>query len=144
MVKSMRSYAQLNQSRQNLFGVISFCENTIDCRRKLQLQVLASFSRLAREDSHPALQYFGEKFDPVNCHETCDNCRDAANAQVIRRDVTKYIQAVIKIVRAIGSGYTMVYVRDLLRGAKDAKFTTKAKRSGHLNAPGKGEGTLQS
>jgi hypothetical protein len=39
MVKSMRSYAQLNQSRQNLFGVISFCENSIDCRRKLQLQV---------------------------------------------------------------------------------------------------------
>lgn len=78
MVKSMRSYAQLNQSRQNLFGVISFCENAIDCRRKLQLQ------------------YFGEKFDPVNCHETCDNCRDAANAQVIKRDVTKYVQAVIR------------------------------------------------
>lgn len=80
MVKSMRSYAQLNQSRQNLFGVISFCENAIDCRRKLQLQ------------------YFGEKFDPVNCHETCDNCRDAANAQVIKRDVTKYVQAVIRSV----------------------------------------------
>lgn len=122
MVKSMRSYAQLNQSRQNLFGVISFCENAIDCRRKLQLQ------------------YFGEKFDPVNCHETCDNCRDAANAQVIKRDVTKYVQAVIRIVRAIGSGHTMVYVRDLLRGAKDAKFTAKLKRSGHANVPGKGEG----
>lgn len=34
----------------------------------------------------------------------------------------------------------MVYVRDLLRGAKDAKFTAKAKRSGHMNVPGKGEG----
>lgn len=35
----------------------------------------------------------------------------------------------------------MVYVRDLLRGAKDAKFTAKLKRSGHANVPGKGEGT---
>jgi hypothetical protein len=34
----------------------------------------------------------------------------------------------------------MVYVRDLLRGAKDAKFTAKVKRAGHLNVAGKGEG----
>lgn len=53
MVKSMRSYAQLNQSRQNLFGVISFCENTIDCRRKLQLQVRSLPCSTARCISSP-------------------------------------------------------------------------------------------
>lgn len=44
----------------NLFEMISFCENVTDCRRKLQLE------------------YFGERFDRQQCMSNtitaCDNC----------------------------------------------------------------------
>lgn len=35
---------------------VSYCENDVDCRRLLQLM------------------HLGEKFDPINCKRTCDNC----------------------------------------------------------------------
>jgi len=47
---------------QNLFRIVSYCENKADCRRTLQLN------------------YFGETFDDKKCilnkETTCDNCRN--------------------------------------------------------------------
>lgn len=47
---------------QNLFRIVSYCENKADCRRTLQLN------------------YFGETFDDNKCisnkETACDNCRN--------------------------------------------------------------------
>lgn len=56
--KGEGSFEQKQQQRENLREVIQFCENKIDCRRQM------------------VLHYFGERFDPANCHRTCDNCQE--------------------------------------------------------------------
>lgn len=55
---------------QNLFRIVSFCENKTDCRRTLQLN------------------YFGEVFDDNICisnkESACDNCRNKVNMAWIK------------------------------------------------------------
>ena len=52
---------QKQRNRDNLRDVIKYCENQIDCRRKL------------------ILLYFNENFNPADCHATCDNCEAPGN-----------------------------------------------------------------
>lgn len=50
---------------QNLFRIVSYCENKADCRRSVQLN------------------YFGEQFNDDLCisnkETACDNCRNKVN-----------------------------------------------------------------
>ena len=46
------------RTTENLSKMISYCENGYDCKRMQQLE------------------YFGESFDPKDCKQTCDNCKN--------------------------------------------------------------------
>ncbi|RKP08099.1 P-loop containing nucleoside triphosphate hydrolase protein [Thamnocephalis sphaerospora] len=103
--------------KANLRQVIQYCENMTDCRR---MQVLA---------------YFGERFDPAQCHKTCDNCR--ANLKFESRDVTADTQRVIELVEQLsGAKHTLLQFVDIFRGVRSAK----AKSSGHDRARNFGVG----
>ncbi|ELP91444.1 DNA helicase hus2, putative [Entamoeba invadens IP1] len=65
-------------SRDNLNQVISYCENTVDCRRTM------------------VLRYFGENFDPKWCNKTCDNCYNPAQTEIV--DLTEIGKYVVKLV----------------------------------------------
>ncbi|KAJ1330060.1 hypothetical protein BSLG_009782 [Batrachochytrium salamandrivorans] len=71
------NFDQKERQRNNLRQVISYCENSIDCRRQ---QVLA---------------YFGERFEKESCKQTCDNCRRDAGSTV--RDITDIAQSIVKL-----------------------------------------------
>lgn len=53
---------------QNLFRVVTYCENQVDCRRKIQLN------------------YFGETFNDDSCvankETTCDNCQNKVKVNI--------------------------------------------------------------
>ncbi len=49
---------QLQNNIESINGMVSYCENTIECRRAL------------------LLRHFGENFDQGLCKGTCDNCRE--------------------------------------------------------------------
>nr|CAG8465936.1 8318_t:CDS:10 [Entrophospora candida] len=59
---------QKQQQLLNLFSMMKSCENNIDCRRQ-QL-----------------LGYFAENFNPAECQQTCNNCRELINHQVVETD----------------------------------------------------------
>ncbi|KAI3774488.1 hypothetical protein L1987_49046 [Smallanthus sonchifolius] len=66
----------LETNTENLLRMVSYCENVVDCRRFLQLI------------------HFGEKFDPVSCRKTCDNCFKAQN--LVEKDVTEIAMHLVK------------------------------------------------
>eukprot|EP01112_Ceratiomyxa_fruticulosa_P016719 TRINITY_DN5094_c1_g1_i1.p1 TRINITY_DN5094_c1_g1~~TRINITY_DN5094_c1_g1_i1.p1 ORF type:complete len:468 (+),score=87.10 TRINITY_DN5094_c1_g1_i1:374-1777(+) len=87
-------------NKRALQHVVEYCENTIDCRRVLQLR------------------YLGEVFDKQNC-SGCDNCSN--KAPIIKKDVTKDAQNLLAIVKALNRE-TLPYVTDVFRGSKIKKI----------------------
>jgi len=78
----------------NLYRVVQYCENKIDCRRAQQIH------------------YFGEKdFDSSQCKESpdtiCDNCM--INEQQQQIDITEDAKSIIKAVNDICHGGNMNY-----------------------------------
>lgn len=94
--------AQKENNKDNVRRVVQFCINETDCRR---MQVLS---------------YFNEAFDPRDCHETCDNCKNPGGAP--KSDVTAVAQDAVGLVRSIeGDQVTMLYAVDVFYGSKAAK-----------------------
>lgn len=60
-----------------------YCQNDVTCRR---VQVL---------------RYFGQSFDPVECHKNCNNCLDSRPAQTI--DLTDAGIDMLRLVQSFGS-----------------------------------------
>ncbi|CAO3569847.1 unnamed protein product [Mortierella alpina] len=109
---------QKQRQRDNLKQMIMYCENKMDCRRA---QVLS---------------YFGEHFSPLDCANTCDNCRRGGVYQ--SKDVSTEAKAIIGFVRKLVydedlstpmdlrnyapqygvDRYTLLYLVDLFRGSK--------------------------
>ncbi|XP_035730274.1 Bloom syndrome protein homolog isoform X1 [Vespa mandarinia] len=108
----------------NLFKMVSFCENKTDCRRALQLN------------------YFGEIFNREKCIENkssaCDNCR--CKAEFTMLDATNHARQIMKAVREINqrknSKLTLVFLTDIFKGS-DLK---KIRESGLTNHPLYGQG----
>ncbi|XP_011638827.2 Bloom syndrome protein homolog [Pogonomyrmex barbatus] len=88
----------------NLSTMVQFCENTIDCRRSLQLN------------------YFGESFDRQQCISNkitaCDNCR--CKGEITKLDVTEDAKEIIKAVRDINNEkkckLTIVFLINIFKG----------------------------
>ncbi|KAH6575819.1 hypothetical protein BASA62_001752 [Batrachochytrium salamandrivorans] len=115
------NFDQKERQRNNLRQVISYCENSIDCRRQ---QVLA---------------YFGERFEKESCKQTCDNCRRDAGSTV--RDITDIAQSIVKLVRAThNQKVTINHCVDVFRGMKHAKI----KSMYHDELPEHGAGKMYS
>eukprot|EP00096_Caligus_rogercresseyi_P008925 TRINITY_DN2925_c0_g1_i1.p1 TRINITY_DN2925_c0_g1~~TRINITY_DN2925_c0_g1_i1.p1 ORF type:complete len:454 (-),score=102.15 TRINITY_DN2925_c0_g1_i1:268-1629(-) len=95
----------------NLYSMVRYAENTMDCRRAIQLQ------------------YFGEVFDPRICKNnektTCDNCRSSHRT---KSDVTSMCKSIIDMVIRLSGrprfdqkNFTINHMVDTLRGMKNKK-----------------------
>ncbi|XP_063216247.1 recQ-like DNA helicase BLM isoform X3 [Bacillus rossius redtenbacheri] len=105
----------------NLWRMVSFCENRTDCRRAQQLN------------------YFGEMFSREQClanrSTACDNCLQQDDYKVM--DVTEDCKAIVKCVMEIcgeasqrwTSNFTLLHIVDIFKGS-DSK---KIKEAGHNN-----------
>jgi len=91
------------RNRENLYKMMRYCENEVDCRRAM------------------TLQYFGEDFDPTGCNGTCDNC--ASNCSVQVQDCTEAAKAIVSIVEDLGAcNMTTKDVVDVFSGSTNQKI----------------------
>ncbi|KAJ3675195.1 hypothetical protein LUZ60_004237 [Juncus effusus] len=81
----------------NLLRMVSYCENNVDCRRFLQLL------------------HLGEKFNPNNCHKTCDNCSKSLN--LVEKDVTHIAKHLVELVLATKQNYSSSHLLEVYRGS---------------------------
>ncbi|XP_076626851.1 Bloom syndrome helicase [Colletes latitarsis] len=111
--------AVLKTHMDNLFKMVSFCENKTDCRRTLQLN------------------YFGEVFSREQCiankATSCDNCRNKDDFTML--DATDHAKQIMKAVRDINQtkqcNLTLVFLTDIFKGS-DLK---KIRESGLTKLP---------
>lgn len=75
------------------------------------------------------LRYFGEFFDPQNCHQTCDNCkRRTESAEKVVTDLTNHMRNIARIVHAIhmkrkrAPFATGNHIADVYTGSKSSKI----------------------
>ncbi|XP_022183329.1 Bloom syndrome protein homolog [Myzus persicae] len=114
---------------QNLFRIVSYCENKADCRRTLQLN------------------YFGETFDDSKCisnkETACDNCQNKAAFKYI--DVTEDSIEIVKTIKELcGSGggswnnnFTLIHIIDIFKGSSNQKI--KSHNHDKLSLHGRGK-----
>ena len=97
--------SQLENNLESLNGMVSYCENAIECRRSL------------------LLRHFGETFNKGLCKGTCDNCRNnqKSGKTYVTKDVTQDVLNVIAIVRETGQTHSLTHIVDVFRGSKCAK-----------------------
>ena len=108
----------------NLYRMVSYCLNRLDCRR----------SQL--------LNYFGQNFDRKDCISnkatTCDNCNSIGN--LIKLDVTQEAKLAIEAARQLSSGsgwgnnITVNHLCEIFKGAKTKKLID----AGHNRHPAYG------
>ncbi|CAL7945068.1 unnamed protein product [Xylocopa violacea] len=111
--------AVIKTHMDNLFKMVSFCENKTDCRRALQLN------------------YFGEIFDRQQCiankSTSCDNCRCKDDFTML--DATNDAKQILRAVRDINQNrtcnLTLVFLTDIFKGS-DLK---KIRESGLTKLP---------
>lgn len=106
-------YNQKQRQRENLRDVIKYCENRVDCRRKL------------------VLLYFNENFDARLCHATCDNCQ--STQKLVTTDRTALSKAVLLLVKSINSRLTLNQLLDIFRGSQ-AKLYARHQCLPHFGA----------
>ena len=116
---------QLQNNIESINGMVSYCENTIECRRVL------------------LLRHFGENFDPGICHGTCDNCRNnLKNGRTyVTKDVTEDVLNIISIVQETGQKHSLTHIVDVFRGSNNAKV--RKNNHNKVKAFGKGGSWLK-
>ncbi|KAL5967758.1 hypothetical protein TSMEX_004456 [Taenia solium] len=94
-----------------LFKMVSYCDNVIDCRRRL------------------ILAHFGEAFDPADCALVvgceCDTCHLAEYQKLAQRDLTVDAKGLVEAVSALVQrrrNVTLNYLVDVFRGAQTAQI----------------------
>lgn len=110
--------------------MIAYCEDKIECRRKL------------------VLRYFGEDFDKTKCFRSCDNCQ--RNTKFIEKDITADVRNLVELsiihfqitlIFLVGLIFkdkiTLIHIAEVFRGGKNAKI----KKAGHDTIKGHGSGS---
>ncbi|XP_067935210.1 recQ-like DNA helicase BLM isoform X2 [Watersipora subatra] len=99
----------------NLWRMVSYCENSMDCRRVQQLE------------------YFGEYFDKSLCSEypnaACDNCssKDVFIEKDVTEDAKKVCIGVKELLGPVSSrpaNFTLKHLVDIFRGAQTSKIAS--------------------
>lgn len=106
--KGEGSAQQKQRQSESLRDIIQYCENRLDCRRKL------------------ILQYFGESFLPSDCHKTCDNCENSK--ETTTTDYTEEARNCLLLMKSITGKVTLIQLADSFRGA----MTKKSQNHQHL------------
>ncbi|XP_025411035.1 Bloom syndrome protein homolog isoform X1 [Sipha flava] len=113
---------------QNLFRIVSYCENKADCRRTLQLN------------------YFGETFNDNQCisnkETACDNCQNKASFKYI--DVTEDSIEIVKTIKELcnsssnwNNNFTLIHLIDIFKGSTNQKIKTNNHDKLSLHGRGK-------
>ncbi|XP_047959187.1 ATP-dependent DNA helicase Q-like 4A isoform X2 [Salvia hispanica] len=97
----------LETNTENLLRMVSYSENDVDCRRLLQLI------------------HFGEKFDPINCLKTCDNC--SKNHICVEKDVTEIAKQLVELVKITRQQFSTAHLLEVYRGS----LSQYVKKHGH-------------
>ena len=85
--------------------MVQFCENITDCRR---VQIL---------------NYLGEEFSSEECANTCDNCRNMSQSEVVEKDMTQESQSVILSITMLSHvNMTLVQISEIFRGCQTQKI----------------------
>jgi superfamily II DNA helicase RecQ len=114
-----KSAATLQMETDNLLRMVAFCENDVDCRRKM------------------LLSHFDEAFDPQMCNGSCDNCcGKGGSGTIVDQDNTELAIKLCKLVHNMGHGYTMLYINDVFRGSNQKMIRER----GHNSLDGWGAG----
>jgi bloom syndrome protein len=125
MIMAEGTYQQQRVHIDNLYRMVQYCENRVDCRRE-QL-----------------LEYFAEKFDRSKCKSSqetvCDNCSSGVeykslNVSELGKAITLSVQ---QVCNSHSSQYTIPHYIDLLKGSN----SNKVKASGHSCLPLYNQGT---
>lgn len=104
-----------------LQNVMMYCENGIDCRRKL------------------VLSYFNEEFDAKDCHKNCDNCCNSFKVATEERNVTEDAKKIVKLVSELqDSRVTLIYCQDIFKGSRNSKIVQAGHTELEYHAAGKG------
>ncbi|KZS99316.1 ATP-dependent DNA helicase [Sistotremastrum niveocremeum HHB9708] len=101
LIKDSEKTSEEEKERQleGVRAVVKYCQNDVDCRR---VQVL---------------RYFGQGFDPRECHKACNNCLDEREQKT--EDMTTAAKSLLNLVQALGRKERMTKVQclDVFRGA---------------------------
>ncbi|XP_071691559.1 ATP-dependent DNA helicase Q-like 4A isoform X2 [Rutidosis leptorrhynchoides] len=127
-VKHMLSHGSVEQSSfvpgrlletntANLLRMVSYCENDVDCRRYLQLV------------------HFGEKFDPVRCSKTCDNC--LSTHTLVDKDVTEIAKHLVELVKSAEQKFSASHILEVYRGSMSQTVKKYEHNSLSLHGAGK-------
>jgi superfamily II DNA helicase RecQ len=98
---------------ENLYRSVSFCDNSVECRRVL------------------LLEYFGQSFDRKECNGTCDNCAALASGMIEakERDCSQEVRSILNLTRYLcgnGKTFTVCQLAAFWRG--DAKVSPGVNR----------------
>ena len=96
--RSSANTENTKRSLDHLSKCIHFCDNEVDCRRKL------------------LLNYFGEDFDTSLCQGTCDNCRSGNH--YIEEDVTEDALKIINFMQGVQDNLTLNKLTQIFTGSK--------------------------
>jgi hypothetical protein len=110
------SYEEKKRQKDGVQDVISYCQDTVTCRR---VQVL---------------HHFGQDFNKAQCSKGCDNCNN--DSAVVSEDMTDTAKAAIAIVKALlknKHNVTKTIIGDILRGgnAKSVRDVSGEKLEQH-------------
>lgn len=91
---------QKNRQREELKYVVQYCENRTDCRRQL------------------VLSHFGEKFDPKECHKTCDNCE---RSLTVMKEYTKQAKEILSLIQNVDK-ISLIQAAEAYRGSNSKRI----------------------
>ncbi|ODV89963.1 hypothetical protein CANCADRAFT_24928, partial [Tortispora caseinolytica NRRL Y-17796] len=99
--------------------VLSYCENSTDCRRR------------------QVLQYFNESFDAQDCGRQCDNCAKGTANNSAKVNATAVAKKIVQLSLSLrGQPVTMVTLIDIFMGSRSANMI----KFGFHRIPGYGSG----
>jgi superfamily II DNA helicase RecQ len=110
------------RQREDVYAVVSYCQDTITCRR---VQVL---------------RYFDETFNPEDCHRSCNNCTHEGS--VIEQDFTQaaHDAALLtkEILKSNGKLTTQNYCQDVFLGLNRKEIKSRGHSELALHGEGRG------
>ncbi|KAJ3444351.1 atp-dependent DNA helicase q-like 4a [Anaeramoeba flamelloides] len=104
-------------NKKKLDLIVSYCENIIDCRRKL------------------LLEYLGEEFDPIHCNKTCDNCKRQSIHDIIQKDYTEPSKHFVSVIKQCPS-ISKTYIFSILHGTDIERLKIKGYTSNKITSFG--------
>jgi superfamily II DNA helicase RecQ len=110
------------RQREDVYAVVSYCQDTVTCRR---VQVL---------------RYFGETFNSADCHRGCNNCTQPGT--MLEQDFTQAAHTAAKLTKDIlessNKPTTQNHCQDVFLGLKHKEIKSRGHHELALHGEGRG------